>query len=150
MKTRGTKPKDGLTPKQRLFVDSYLRDMNATHAAKEAGYSPRSAHVAGARQIKKANVRKAIDDAVMARAARTTVDNDWVVRNFVANHDRAVASGDLTNANRALEALGKHVGAFKTKVEISGPDGGPIRTESKLSPEERRARIDQLIAAKRG
>ena len=30
----------------------------------------------------------------------------------------------------ALEKLGKHVGMFKEKVEVTGADGGPVQTVS--------------------
>jgi len=36
-----TKPK--LTPKQKRFVEEYLIDLNATRAAKAAGYSEKTA-----------------------------------------------------------------------------------------------------------
>ena len=39
---------NGLSPKQKLFVNEYLVDLNATEAALRAGYSPKSAKVIGA------------------------------------------------------------------------------------------------------
>lgn len=40
-----------------------------------------------------------------------------------------------------LELLGRHFGVFKDKLELTGPDGGPV----KLSTEERAAKISELI-----
>lgn len=59
---------DELSDREKIFVAAYIRDPNGTQAAIAAGYSERSAHVQAARLIKKAKVRKAIDDAT-AKAA---------------------------------------------------------------------------------
>ncbi len=48
----------------------------------------------------------------------------------------------------ALDKIGKHLGMFTDKMELTGKDGGPIETAT-LTPEERQARINELIA-KRG
>ena len=44
---------DKLTPKQQQFVREYLIDFNATQAAIRAGYSPKTAQVIGAENLKK-------------------------------------------------------------------------------------------------
>lgn len=48
----------------------------------------------------------------------------------------------------ALVKIGETLGMFKNKLELTGANGGPIETSS-LTPEERQARINELIA-KRG
>lgn len=45
----------------------------------------------------------------------------------------------------ALEKMGKHLGMFATKVEHSGPDGGPIQTEE-LSALEGARRVAFALA----
>ena len=68
-----------MTPKQRRFVEEYLVDLNATQAAKRAGYSPRSARTRGSRLLRNAAVAAAIAKAQNKRAARTRVSADKVV-----------------------------------------------------------------------
>lgn len=41
----------------------------------------------------------------------------------------------------ALLNLGKHLGAFPTRLEHGGPNGGPIQIELKLTPSERARRL---------
>ncbi|WP_052731136.1 terminase small subunit [Spirosoma radiotolerans] len=53
---------DGLTDKQRRFVEEYCIDFNATRAAKTAGYSDKTAQEQGSRLLSNVMVRKAIDD----------------------------------------------------------------------------------------
>jgi len=48
------------SPKQALFIEEYLVDLNATAAAKRAGYSPKTAYSLGQRLLKKAEIQAAI------------------------------------------------------------------------------------------
>lgn len=52
--------KKPLTPKQWLFVQEYLVDLNATAAAKRAGYSKKTAEVQGCRLLRNAQVKEAV------------------------------------------------------------------------------------------
>jgi phage terminase small subunit len=49
-----------LTAKQERFVEEYLIDLNAMHAAIRAGYSKNGAQVQGHRMLSNANVAGAI------------------------------------------------------------------------------------------
>lgn len=52
---------DGLSTKQRLFVDYYIQlKGNATQAALKAGYSPKSAYTIGAENLEKPQIQAAI------------------------------------------------------------------------------------------
>ena len=48
------------TPKQRRFVQEYLVDLNATAAAKRAGYSEKTAYSMGQRLLKNVEIQAAI------------------------------------------------------------------------------------------
>lgn len=50
-----------LSPKERRFVAEYLKDQNATGAAKRAGYSAKTAQQQGSRLLLKVVVRNAVD-----------------------------------------------------------------------------------------
>jgi phage terminase small subunit len=51
----------------------------------------------------------------------------------------------LWDKNKALGMLGQHLGLFPSKVEHSGPGGGPIPFET-LSPEERAKRVGKILS----
>lgn len=74
--------KRGLTPKQRAFVDEYLKDMNATQAAARAGYSAKSADKIGAQLLVKTGVSALIAEKVKAREKRTEITQDRVLREY--------------------------------------------------------------------
>jgi phage terminase small subunit len=72
-----------LTPKQRIFVDEYLIDHNGSAAAVRARYNKRSAKQTAFKILQEPEVAAAIADAEAARALRTQVDQDWVLRRLV-------------------------------------------------------------------
>lgn len=69
-----------LNDKQRRFVEEYLIDLNATQAAKRAGYSEDSAGSIGHELLKKPEIQLAIQEAQKARSERTKIDQDWVIK----------------------------------------------------------------------
>ena len=69
-----------LTQKQKLFIDEYLIDLNATQAAIRAGYSPNNADKIGSELLGKTRVSDAIKTAMAERSKRTGVNADRVVQ----------------------------------------------------------------------
>ncbi|MCT7342202.1 terminase small subunit [Pseudomonas aeruginosa] len=69
-----------LTKKQRLFVDEYLIDLNATQAAIRAGYSTRRPTEIGYQLLQRPEVAQAIQAAMAERSKRTEVEADYVIR----------------------------------------------------------------------
>lgn len=83
---------DNLTEKQRNFVEEYIKDYNATQAAKRAGYSERTAHNSGYRNVNNDEIKLAIkkrqeemrsllqqqfaSDAIVARKIMYNLMND--------------------------------------------------------------------------
>lgn len=69
-----------LTDKQRRFVDEYLVDLNATQAAIRAGYSQKTAGQIAEQNLKKLEIAAAVQEAQAARAKRTEITQDMVLR----------------------------------------------------------------------
>lgn len=55
-----------LTKKQAEFVRNYIISMNATDAAKKAGYSEKTAYAIGSENLKKPEIKKAIQEELNA------------------------------------------------------------------------------------
>lgn len=131
----------GLTPKQAAFVAEYLVDLNATQAAIRAGYSEKSAARIGVELLNKTQVREAVVSAQAQRAERVEITADYVLSNLQEIVERSMqrapvldlkgrqvqdAEGrdlwqfDAKNANRSLELLGKHLGMWRDRLELSG------------------------------
>lgn len=73
-------PKKKLTKKQKLFVDEYLIDLNATQAAIRAGYKEKTAYSMGWQNLKKLEVQQSIEKAMQKREDRTEITQDRVLR----------------------------------------------------------------------
>jgi phage terminase small subunit len=73
-----------LVPMRQRFVDEYLIDLNATAAAKRAGYSPQTAHQQGYSLLRIPEVQAAIAASQDARAQRTEITQDRVLREIAA------------------------------------------------------------------
>lgn len=89
-----------MTKKQKLFVEEYLLDLNATQAAIRAGYSPETAGAIGAENLKKPQIQKAVARAMAERSRRTGVNAERVVRELAkvafANAGDLIDSRDAT------------------------------------------------------
>lgn len=68
-----------LTAKQKVFIQEYLQDLNATQAAIRAGYSPKTAKEIGAENLTKPHVAAAIKKAVDERAEKLEISAEQVV-----------------------------------------------------------------------
>lgn len=103
-----------MTKKQKLFVEEYLIDLNATQAAIRAGYSPESAGSIGDENLKKPEIKNAIDKAMAERSRRTGVNQDRVVQEIakmaflnpidVINMDEATVRGEASRDDTACIA----------------------------------------------
>jgi phage terminase small subunit len=71
--------RDGLTQRQRRFVEHYTILGNASEAARRAGYSEATVKSAGSRLARSPAIVKALDEANAARAQRTRIDGDRVL-----------------------------------------------------------------------
>jgi phage terminase small subunit len=156
-----------LTPKQSRFVQEYLIDLNATQAAIRAGYSKKTAYSIGQENLNKPVIKAAIEAAQKAITERLGITQNWVLSTLKTVTERCMqsapvidrkgmpvlvenAEGDLVpayvfnaaGATRGAELLGKHIGMFTDKLEVTGKDGGPIVTK-----QQRDAAVAAALAA---
>lgn len=101
-----------MNARQRLFVSEYVVDLNATRAAREAGYAHPS--VRGSQLLGLPSVQQHVSEATSARSLRLEMEADWVVERLRAEACSASNSGSVRV--KALEVLGKHLGLFKHKA----------------------------------
>lgn len=144
-----------LTHKQQLFVAEFLVSLNATQAAKKAGYkgSDKQLTVTGAQNLAKPSIAEAVKKAMDERAEKIGITQDWVLGNLKTVAERCMQTAPVLDrrgnhvrvetpdgeealaytfnalgANKALELLGKHLGMFTDRLAVGGdPKAPPIQ-----------------------
>jgi phage terminase small subunit len=106
-----------LTPKQQVFVDEYLKDLNATQAAVRAGYSEKTAKVIGSENLTKPDIAGAIQKAMDERSERTAITQDYVLQG-IQDVTEATRNEQPAVALKGYELLGKHLKLFTEKLEL--------------------------------
>lgn len=69
-----------LTEKQKLFVDEYLKDLNATQAAIRAGYNKKNARIIACQNLTKLNIQEYLTERMQAREKRTEITQDMIIK----------------------------------------------------------------------
>lgn len=109
--------KQKLTEKQKRFVEEYLVDLNATQAARRAGYSGKTAYSIG-----QENLRKPAIQAALARRQETYAKRvEWTVEDILADLRTIATDPTQRPADRlkAYELGGKHLGMFTENINIT-------------------------------
>ncbi len=119
-----------LTAKQQAFCEEYLIDLNATQAAIRAGYKPDNARQVASENLSKVDIADKISELQAKRSAKTEITAEWVLRGIKENTLKAEQDDNLAMAFKGYELGGRHLKMFTDKRELSGPDGGPIQTDS--------------------
>ena len=150
VKSTSERGESKLTDKQKRFIEEYLVDLNATQAAIRAGYSAKTADVQGAQNLVK--LKGFIQEEQNKRSERVQITQDEVIRRLLENADiasgkksivltqtRKTDNGEIvgddvaqfvyepSSVNKALELLGKHLGMFTNKVDVT-TDGKELPT----------------------
>lgn len=114
-----------MTKKQKLFVEEYLIDLNATQAAIRAGYSPETAKEIGCENLTKPNIRTEISKAMAERSKRTGVNADRVLMELAKiAFVNPIDVIDPKTATIRKDATGEDTAAIQSvKVKTFGEDG---------------------------
>lgn len=167
-----------LTPKQKLFVDEYLIDLNATQAAIRAGYSPNNADKIGSELLGKTRVSDAISKAMAERSRRTGINQDRILMELakiaLVNPANVVDFDEATILDSALPEDLAAVASVKVKrfptkegkgiereikfydktkaLDLAGRHLGMFKDKLEVSGtlETERTKLDDLIEQMRG
>ncbi|HTZ79040.1 MAG TPA: terminase small subunit [Stellaceae bacterium] len=122
------KPRSHLLPRQRMFVEEYLVDLNPGEAAKRAGYKDRNPSNAANALLQRPLIVEAVRKAMDERARRTQIDADRVLREFARIAFADIRSFTEWDANsglkvKSLSDLSEDETAAIAEVK-DGPTGG--------------------------
>lgn len=134
-------PKKGKTPKlsgkMTLFVDHYTNPdspgfKNGSESVRQAGYSykPGNENRIANELMRHPLVAAEIASRLQKRAEKHELTAEYVLNKLVSLVEETDRDSDRI---RSLELLGKSLGLFKDRQEISGPDGEAIQMEQKIN-----------------
>jgi hypothetical protein len=119
--------------KRRRFAEEYVTDLNATQAAKRAGYSKKTAYAQGSRLLKDAEVRAAIEVKLAQKTEKANVTVERIIAGVLRIAERCEVSGRAFNpfaALKAYELLGKYKRCWTDKTELIYDDAINERLEA--------------------
>lgn len=131
-----------LTAKEKTFIDEYLIDLNATEAARRAGYAVKNAKVTAFHLMAKPAIKDAVQRAMDKRANKTQITAEYVLNKIRDTVERCSQSEPVLEYNKetkeliptgewkfdaqsvlkGCELLGRHLKLFTDKVEHSVSD----------------------------
>lgn len=124
-----------MNQRKRAFCEAYLISGNATDAAREAGYSPRSARSIGQRLLTFVDVQEYLERRNQEISAANTAQMEEVRQFWTATmRDENMKPTDRLKAS---ELLAKTYGAFLERVEVNA-DVKTRKIMSSLTEEELR------------
>lgn len=121
-------------PKRETFCREYVLCGNSAEAARQAGYSSRTARTIGSALLTDIDVAERVAELRGVALAKHEVNLDWWVENIKAIAElprKAKKLSDKVAAAKvaviAMDQVAQHLGAFKPKKhEITGAGGEPI------------------------
>ena len=139
-----------LTERHKLFIEAYLKDPNATSAAKQAGYAESSAHIRGCELLKHSLVAAEIARrrAPIAKKSELTAERVMQELSNIAFFDPASMydeSGNLLSINEMPEETRRAIAGIEQTVGPKGDKTSKLRLSSKLGSLELAAKILQMV-----
>lgn len=129
--------------KQKLFICEYLKDLNATQAAIRSGYSEDSAAAIGWENLRKPEIKAAIDKALeeVLEESKTVVKARLIGElkdvafgdsgiELLRNKDGDVYDVRITDKLKAIDLLGKYLAIWTEKHEHTISDDAYKKLES--------------------
>lgn len=111
--------------KKEQFPYEYMKDLNATDAAKRCGYAHKSAHVTGSRLLKEPEIIEKVNELKKQRNQKLIIEADDVLRKILALADSDVREafnpdGTLKAMDQWPDALAKCVSSVEVDEIYEG------------------------------
>lgn len=139
-----------LNEKQNLFVAHFCISHSAADAARKAGYSVKTAYAIGAENLRKPQIRAAIQIRQAATAFELGVTKQQVLSNLLEAIQAARTQGNPGAMIQGAREIGKLLGFYEPeahRVELTVNDRGLAAKYQGMTDQELTAIIDGECAA---
>ena len=122
-----------LTDKQKRFIEEYMANgMNATQAAKDAGYSEKTADVIGSENLVKPNIKAEIERLQAETSITLQVTKESLINDLLKIKDLCLTdTKSIHNSIKAIDTINKMLG-FNEPIRQDITSGGEKITISFL------------------
>ena len=125
-----------MSEKQKRFIDFYIQTGNASEAARQAGYAEKTAPFTGAENLKKPQIKKAIQERLKVLDDKRTADTKEILQYLTS-----VMRGEGTDTVVVTVGTGKGYSESE-KVTV------PLSTRDRLKAAEHLAKINGMFEDK--
>lgn len=145
-----TKKQKKLNDKQKRFAAEYLIDLNATQAAKRAGYSEKTSYAQGHYLLKHPEVKAEIQRNMDERAKRTEITADNVLKEiakmaFCNVRDVFDENGNLRPIHDLPETVTASISSVKVKTfTLPGAQGAEVEHVTEVKLWDKGANLERL------
>lgn len=121
-----------LNAKHILFVNDYMISHNATESYQKVyECTEDAARKAGSRLLTNVDIKSEIvrrqEEVNKQVEEKTGVSVEWVLEELKDTYLKAKERYDFSPANKSLELIGKQIGMFKDKLEVTGEGGSALQ-----------------------
>jgi len=112
-----------LTPKQNKFCLELPKHFNASQAAIDAGYSKNTARQSGYQLLTNIYIQQKLAELTAKQAEKAEITIEWIIQELKQMYERCqstlTAPGAIAGATKQLELLGKHIGMWIDRSELT-------------------------------
>ena len=117
-------PTKKLNGKMKAFGDAYLKDFNATQAAITVGYkNNKYTHTQAYKRLQSATLQKYLAEQTKKHTEKAEISIEWIIKELKQLYNRCQttlsAPGAIAGATKQLELLGKYLGMFIERSEMT-------------------------------
>lgn len=111
-----------LSHKQKLFIEEYIIDTNATQAAIRAGYSKKTARSQGQRLLTNVDISKAIEERMEEKKEKLIMKQDEILIRLTEQARRQAIDYQVVMSDKIVfDAEGKPVGEERVPEVVETP-----------------------------
>jgi len=113
-----------LSEKQKAFCREYLKDYNATQAYIRAGYTnSKHSHIYAYKLLQSIYIQQKLQELTAKQAEKAEITVEWIIKELKQMYERCQttlsAPGAIAGATKQLELLGKHIGMWIDRSELT-------------------------------
>jgi phage terminase small subunit len=111
-----------MTIKQKKFVEGYIKTGHITKSAQKAGYSEKTAYSIGSENLKKPEIKEAINNRLLDLQGKTETSVEKIQLKHQNMQIIGLAKGDLATVTANIIGEGRTINAYSDTINNNNTD----------------------------